>query len=243
MCLVSYVSLGEGGYCISSNRDEFLDRATAEIVQSQINGQQVYCPIDVKGGSWIFTSDSGRSICLLNGAFANHQRQLPYRMSRGLIMKAFFEYEDAVGFLHQIDLNNIEPFTMIIREPERLLEFRWDGSLKHILRLDTQRHYVWSSCTLYEPDMIAQRELWFDELINAAPALTSEVVKQIHQSGGRGNPAIGFLMNRRDIVKTISISQIIHQEAQHELQHQSLMNQDDEILIERIDILNPSPTK
>jgi len=243
MCLVSYVSLGEDDYCISSNRDEFLDRATAEIVNSEIRGQQVYCPIDVQGGSWIFASNSQRSICLLNGAFVNHRRQLPYRMSRGLIMKAFYGYMDAASYLHQIELANIEPFTMIIREPRRLLEFRWDGSLKHILRLDTRQHYVWSSSTLYEPVMIAQRASWFFDLINTEKVLSPEVVKRVHQAGGQGNQNIGFLMNRNDRVKTISISQIIHNGDRHELNHQSLMNQDGEIFIEHIKVLKSSSAR
>jgi len=234
MCLVSYVSLGPDEYCISSNRDEYLDRATAQIESVNINDQKVYFPIDVKGGSWIFTSDTKRSICILNGAFVNHKRVLPYRMSRGLIMKAFFEYEDASQFLHLIDLDNIEPFTMIIREPQRLLEFRWDGSLKQITRLDPSQHYVWSSCTLYEPDMISQRESWFQDLIGAEAMLSPERIRKIHQVGGHGDENIGFLMNREDVVKTISLSQIIHYQGSYQLNHQSLMNESEPIQVQNI---------
>ena len=236
MCLVSYVSLGDEAYCISSNRDEFLDRATSSIEYSLINGHKVYFPIDIKGGSWIFTSDNRRSICLLNGALTNHKRILPYRMSRGLIMKAFFQYEDSPKFLHAIDLDNIEPFTMIIREPARLLEFRWNGSLKQIKRLDTTQHYVWSSCTLYEPEMINTRNSWFHELIKQERDLTPEIVKSIHQSGGEGNSDFGFLMNRGDVVKTISLSQIIITADRHELLHKSLMNKGDNLLIQKISV-------
>lgn len=211
MCLVSYIPLENNNYCITSNRDEAPVRAAYQIMQEQVNAQTIYYPADTLGGSWIIRSSSRRSICLLNGAFDRHERQLPYRLSRGLVMKQFFEYENAVDFLEAYDLHRIEPFTMVIAEPNYLFELRWDGEVKHINSLARSEIYVWSSCTLYSKDAIARRKEWFFTEIAQAGELSPSKIVQVHMAGGEKDRSIGFLMNWGDRVRTISISQITDQ--------------------------------
>lgn len=211
MCLVSYIPLDDHNYCITSNRDEAPARAAYQIMEETLNGQSIYYPADTLGGSWIIRSSSRRSICLLNGAFVRHERQLPYRLSRGVMMKQFFDYENAVDFLEQYDFNRIEPFTMVIAEPKYLFELRWDGEIKHIKQLSRSDIYVWSSCTLYLDDAIAQRKDWFFNEIQKVGTLNPSKIIQVHMAGGEKDRSIGFLMNWGDRVRTISISQIIDQ--------------------------------
>lgn len=211
MCLVSYIPLFDGNYCITSNRDEAPIRAAYQIQQESIHGQHIYYPADTLGGSWIIRSSSRRSICLLNGAFKRHERQLPYRLSRGLMMKEFFAYESAVDFLEDYDFDRIEPFTTVIAEPDYLFEFRWDGSLKHIKELSRTDAHLWSSCTLYSDEAIAKRRQWFYDEISKSDELNPAKIVDIHMAGGEKDRSIGFLMNWGDRVRTISISQIISQ--------------------------------
>jgi len=219
MCLVSYVFLGKDQYVITSNRDEYPDRATSIIQEELVSGQQVFYPADTQGGSWIMASVQHRSICLLNGAFKNHERVLPYRMSRGLIMKAFFEFDDAIVFLEKINLQNIEPFTMIIRESKLLFEMRWDGNIKHIKTLDPSSNYVWSSSTLYDNKLITMRESAFFEGLAKVDHLAADQILTLHKTGGIGDSENDFKMNRKEIVKTISFSQIIFDETGYYLRH------------------------
>ena len=129
MCLVSYIPR-PNGYLLSSNRDEFVDRNADDIVTERVGRHKLYFPRDTKGGSWIIASDSDVHVVVLNGAFKNHQRKLPYRKSRGVMMKEFFEYTDSVDFFEQYEFVGIEPFTMIIASKTDLYEFRL--SLIHI---------------------------------------------------------------------------------------------------------------
>ncbi len=211
MCLVSYIPLADGNYCITSNRDEAPARAAYQIQKEEVNGRYIYYPADTLGGSWIIRSSTMRSICLLNGAFTKHERQLPYRLSRGLMMKDYFGFDTAVDFLEDYDFNPIEPFTTVIAEPKYLFEFRWDGVLKHIKELSRTEVHVWSSCTLYSDDAIAQRKQWFYEEISKSDELNPTKIVDIHMAGGEKDRSIGFLMNWGDRVRTISISQIISQ--------------------------------
>lgn len=218
MCLVSYIPLSGNEYCITSNRDEAPARAAYQIQEETIGDNKIYYPADTLGGSWIVSSENKRSICLLNGAFKRHERQLPYRMSRGVMMKEFFKFSDAVDFLENFDFRRIEPFTMVIAEPNYLFEFRWDGEIKHIKSLQRDQSYVWSSCTLYNDSAIEKRKKWFTEELSQIDNLSPELIVNIHKAGGEKDRSIGFLMNWDDRVRTISISQI-HSSEESRLLH------------------------
>jgi len=219
MCLVSYVPIGKNDFCISSNRDESPSRATTQIQEEKLELDTIFYPADIKGGSWIIASWSKRSICLLNGAFVNHRYKGNYKYSRGILMKQFFEYDTSADFIQKISLDGIEPFTMIIRDHKNLFELRWDDHLKHVKILDIHKPYVWSSCTLYSEDAISRRESWFMDNLNNTEKLNAQSIINIHKSGGIKDRANGFLMNREDRVRTISISQILSVGLNYKLIH------------------------
>ena len=221
MCLVSYVPL-TNGFVLSSNRDESPMRAVKNISTQELGSRTIHFPTDSSGGSWIFHSDRSEVICLLNGAFVNHKRVLPYRMSRGIVMRSFFEYETATNYLSKFSFTGIEPFTMIINTPEGFYEFRWDGLKKHILNLDRTKVHVWSSCTLYTPEIVDKREEDFNTMLNGRDKLDPNEVKEIHLTADPNDMANGFIMNRSNIVATISLTQIIKTANAIEMNHMNL---------------------
>jgi len=206
MCLVSYIPQASG-YVLSSNRDESPTRSETQLTSELVNGTTLIYPKDHKGGSWIIASDRGVSLCVLNGAFENHKRRLPYRMSRGLMLKAFFNYQSTADFLRLFDFDGIEPFTLIIKDFIGLYEFRWDGLYKYIKQLDPEQTYVWSSSTLYSPEIRRKRSALFFELIK--PNHSVEDIQNIHLTGKIGDPENDFRMNRSDRVATISHTNIV----------------------------------
>lgn len=222
MCLVSY-SPTPDGYIICSNRDESPSRALSPLKVVKTQSVNLLCPLDHKGGSWIICSDSGVSICILNGAFQNHKRRLDYRMSRGLMMKQFFEHSSTSQFLFQFDFEKIEPFTMLIRDKKGLYEFRWDGRHKFIKHLDENKLHVWSSCTLYTPGIQKQREEAFRNLYSKTNDYVQEILR-IHSSEPLGDSLNDFVMNRDDRVATISISLLENTEDGSKISHHDLRN-------------------
>ncbi len=215
MCLVTYLPTSTG-YILSSNRDEHPDRAMTEIIKEELHGHQVTYPRDIAGGSWIFSSEDNRNVVLLNGAFQLHKRELPYRMSRGLMVKSFYNYPSARIFIDSFDFEGLEPFTLIMVDDDDFIELRWDGHIKHIKDLDNTNAQVWSSCTLYNDDLQLQRAELFRTLIDQK-AYSLDLAKSIHNSRGYLPEAYDFNMSRDVGVKTISSTYIINSRGKSEL--------------------------
>ncbi|MFM8371345.1 MAG: NRDE family protein, partial [Bacteroidota bacterium] len=99
MCTVTYIP-NRSGFTLTHNRDEAPSRSSVSISQNDEgpDGQIVY-PRDSKaGGTWFAVSESGKTVCLLNGAFVRHHHNPPYKRSRGLMVLDFFNYDDPDRF-------------------------------------------------------------------------------------------------------------------------------------------------
>jgi uncharacterized protein with NRDE domain len=207
MCTVTYLPT-KTGFILSSNRDESPTRAATPLVREKLGNRIVSFPRDLKGGSWIFSDDLNRVLVVLNGAFKKHSHLPPYRKSRGLIAKEYFTYEDTLDFIRELDLNGIEPFTMIIKDQECLWEFRWDEEIKHVQKKNSNTPHIWSSSTLYTSEIQKLRENWFWANLPNSKTHSLSTAKFIHRSGDIGDPKQNYVMNRENIVRTVSISHV-----------------------------------
>ena len=207
MCTVTYIPLSDG-FALSSNRDETPLRANNPLTTETIGKHEVIYPKDTKGGSWLFASNKGEVVCVLNGAFNKHKHQPPYRMSRGLIARNYFNYDHPRAFLREVDLKGIEPFTMVIGSTSWLYVLRWNEREKHIDILDPCSNHIWSSSTLYDPEMVSKRKTWFESYVKDHPTLDMKDVRYIQRNGSVGDPTQDYIMNRMDLVKTVSISHV-----------------------------------
>ena len=86
MCTVSFLPL-ENGFILTSNRDEraLRKKAIFPSYQESKAGTVIFPQDGEAGGTWFATADT-RMICLLNGAFKSHEKQPPYRHSRGKVV-------------------------------------------------------------------------------------------------------------------------------------------------------------
>jgi hypothetical protein len=170
------------------------------------NGVEITYPKDGKaGGTWIGHSNKNRLICLLNGGFENHVSQSSYRKSRGLIVKELLSESEIYSALSEINLENIEPFTLVIvdwNKDLQLIEFVWDGSKKHQTDLP-QKNHIWSSSTLYTEEMKQLRRDWFSENKD----YNQKSILDFHYTAGIGNDEVDVLM-KREKVGTVSITQV-----------------------------------
>ncbi len=228
MCTVSYLPLGKQQFILTSNRDEASVRAAiAPHILAGKQSQLLFPKDPLAGGTWICASNDNRMLCLLNGAFVYHNRQTPYRKSRGLVVLDFFnEYTNAQAFLNHYPLNNIEPFTLVIYDNDNLYELKWDGEQKHIRPLDANKAYIWSSATLYTAEIKNKREQWFTNWLQAYPnkQYTAQDIVHFHRTGGEGDPQNDLVMNRCDIVQTVSITNIVKTPTQFNMTYYDLTN-------------------
>jgi len=210
MCTVTFLPLKDNDFVFTSSRDVGFQRAKAEKPKKYVeNGVELCYPKDGKaGGTWIGTSRNNRLICLLNGGFKNHIRKTDYPKSRGLIVKELLIVEKFDTACMQIDLHNIEPFTMVVvswEEKLRLFEFVWDGELRHFKELEPGP-FIWSSSTLYDDQMKRMRIEWFDKWLSSSHISPSEILN-FHKNAGNGDPEVDVFM-RREKVGTVSITQV-----------------------------------
>ena len=104
MCTVTYLPRPQG-FILTHNRDEAPMRSTRQIEQVVLGGRLCLFPRDTgAGGAWIAAVEHGPTVCLLNGAFVRHERNPPYRRSRGLILMDFLEQPNWETFVIAYDL-------------------------------------------------------------------------------------------------------------------------------------------
>jgi uncharacterized protein with NRDE domain len=210
MCTVSYVPTTDG-FCLTSNRDEKVSRKSAvspKILKKK--GYSLLFPKDAeKNGTWIAAKNTGAFAVLLNGAFTTHAKKACHTKSRGivlleLVMKAYPYYE-----FKKANLEQTEPFTLILFTAGNLYECRWDGAKKHVLRLDPAKPYIWSSATLYSKKAASIRSTWFNHWYRSnTEEKTAIKVLAFHKFDGDEDLENGLIINRENKIRTVSITQI-----------------------------------
>lgn len=205
MCTVLYLPSKEG-ICFVSLRDESPTRNTAfkpKIINDL--GLEFISPIDPEGGgTWLGANKLGDVIILLNGGFIKHKHLPKYRKSRGLIVTELLSNELPYQQWLKLDLDNIEPFTLVIYSESKLYHVVWDGEQKHEFEINTELPHIWSSATLYTEEAKHKRSNIFETWIATKPEINRETVFEFFSSNH--DIENGFLMNRADMVKTLSYS-------------------------------------
>lgn len=210
---------------ITSNRDENIQRQNAAAPAFHlINNKKIVYPKDAKaGGTWFAAHNDGTVAVLLNGAFEKHDPAPPYRKSRGLILLDIIAADDPALFFKQIDLDKIEPFTLILFHTGSLYELRWDGINKHNRSLNTQVNYIWSSSTLYTGEVIKKREQLFKEFTAGNKNIAPENIHDFHRSDDSDSEN-GFIINRASGMKTFSITQAVIKPGNLHFLHDDLLH-------------------
>ena len=150
----------------------------------------------------------GNAAVLLNGAFAKHEQEPPYRKSRGLIFLDIIASAEPMDWLAEINLYKIEPFTVVMLQETQLYECRWDGTKKNYRQLDEKLPHIWSSATLYPEEVISKRKQWFNQWLADHPQPSQKDIFSFHQFAGDGDRYNDVLMNRDGHMLTVSITSI-----------------------------------
>jgi hypothetical protein len=214
MCTVTFLP-SPSGFILTHNRDEAPSRSPHHISREKTSGgDTLLFPRDTKaGGAWVAAAKSGKTACLLNGAFLKHHHSPPYRRSRGLLLLDFFEWERADDFFQTYDLGGIEPFTFLFFQKHEIVELRWDGSQRFLKNLPPDQPHFWCSATLYPPEMQARREQVFRNWLAKTVSHQPSAVSRLHLTGSVGDPENDFVMNRGGRVRTVSITQVVGNDA------------------------------
>lgn len=219
----------DGGFILTSNRDEKTVRKPALPPSKYIlNNTPVFFPKDQQaGGTWIITTHHQFTLCLLNGAYKKHVGRENYKWSRGQVLLDFFHFNDVHSFSTEYDFNDIEPFTLIVvdeKEKIDLYQLVWDGEKIHLEKKDENKENIWSSVTLYEPQVIEARKEWFAKWVQENPMTQRNEITHFHRFAGDGDPETNVLMNRNNVVRTVSITSVFKSQSETTMQYFDLIN-------------------
>lgn len=212
MCTLTYIPIGSDDFFFTTNRDESPQRE-AEFPKKYRIGESfaIYPKDKAAEGTWMMCHENNFSLCLLNGAFEKHRHEPPYVKSRGVMVLEFSEFSSSIDFITRYYFNGMEPFTLLVLRylNERVLEeIRWDGNTIHYRKLDSSQFYIWSSSTLYDNEARIMRRKWFADWIDKHNDFSKENIIVFHKTTGVEDTFNGLVMNRKEKVKTLSVTQI-----------------------------------
>jgi uncharacterized protein with NRDE domain len=207
MCTVLYIPIQKGKYLFAQTRDEGYEREKAIPPQiKEVGKNTIISPIDpVGGGSWIGTSKD-RQIVIMNGARIPHKRKEFYDVSRGKLVSKYFLSRNIHHFIQKTSFALFEAFTLIIYEGAELYRLFWDEKSLEMEMLNSCKPYIFSSSTLYSKEMIEVREQWFKSFIGRFKFPNIEDVELFLKTPQGSNPDNFFIMDRKDLVKTVNMS-------------------------------------
>lgn len=209
MCTLTYWK-NRDTIVITSNRDEHHARAAAlPPAELLLNGRKIYAPVDqASGGSWLVVRDDGLVSVVLNGAEFAHAKAPSYRKSRGLVLLELLAFEDVEEGWNKINLDAIEPFTLVHLGKNQLIRQRWNGTTKETLHHDVEQPHLWCSATLFSPEQAQNRLASFQKSIEVtAVESLAESLLRLHQRADEASDP-GFLMNRSQQMLTKNIIQV-----------------------------------
>lgn len=224
MCTVSFV-YANNSFLLTSNRDEKVTRPSAiEPKIYQTETKKIIYPKDAKaGGTWFVVDEFGNTIILLNGGRTKHITKDKYRLSRGVIVLELISSNAIVATWETIDLTDIEPFTLVVLENKKPYQLQWSGDEKSKIELDVNQRYIWSSSTLYTPDIQHQRAEWFFQYMNENLEISAEKMKFFHKNTEPKDAKNGLIINRDNLYKTLSVTQTIISENSISVNHSDLI--------------------
>lgn len=223
MCTVTFIKQNDVVY-ITSNRDEKVRRPKAIPPKNyRINNKNVFFPKDSKaGGTWYAVDEFSNVIVLLNGAVVKHAFSDKYQKSRGLVVLDLIGSDSISKSWESIDLKSVEPFTLVVYERNHLSQLQWDGESKTVINLDVSQPYIWSSVTLYSPEVRLKRIDRFAEFLAESQDINADTLFNFHSFTDSKNEDNGFIINRNNETVTLSITQTVLEQNKVSLNYHDL---------------------
>ncbi len=224
MCTLTYIPL-KHGRVITANRDESPKRNAGVLspYYSAASHQFFIAEEPLRGGTNIAIGKDNRFSVLLNGAFVPHDMNREYGMSRGILLlksldsKNAFEFAEAFPFSKE----DIQPFTLV-DIADSIRELRWDGEKVYKSEFSIHAPGIWASAQLYSAKSIENRKRWFADLL-AKSNIDEKKILDFHFNAGNGDAENDLVMNRGNLVQTVSITQMSEVNNQKELRHFDLV--------------------
>jgi hypothetical protein len=141
-----------------------------------------------------------------------------------LILLDLLSSENPTAAFNTIQLDGVEPFTVVFWVGHSLHEGIWDGTQKYFSEKNKEIPHLWSSVTLYDQVTRARRRIWFDQWLELNKTPDLEDVLHFHQFTGDGDVQNDLQMNRNGEMLTVSITGMQLAEGKSEMVYLDLKN-------------------
>lgn len=227
MCTLTYIP-DHNKNIITANRDENPLRNASGLspITNKKGNEFLITREPVFGGTNLAIDLDGAVTTLLNGAFGPHLPRGNYRMSRGIMVLESLEFEDLFHFSQEFDFKNIEPFTLA-RFSDIIQEIRWDGKDITALTHDPEIPHIWASAQLYSDVVIQKRKEWFQRFLNTYESPGPDETFDFHRLAGDGDSENDLVMNRGNMVRTVSITQVSREGGIKSIRHMNMLDGSD----------------
>lgn len=232
MCTVTYIKFNDQ-YFFTSNRDENINRQPALHPQKIVNENfTLYYPEDPIGnGTWFCVKNNGTICILLNGAQKKHVSNGPYLKSRGIVLLELIKYQNINFGWEEMNLEKIEPFTVIAFSNGMLFQLRWNGTEKESIELNADEAHIWSSATLYSEDIMTERKIWFEAFLKDNDfTIDGNKMLSFHADTQKENTENGLQIRRSNNILTKNITQCVLRKNEFTITHLDLLTGEKTIL-------------
>lgn len=208
MCTLTYVPL-KSGRVITSSRDESPLRNASLLSPYISKTQEEYFIAEepLRGGTNTAIGKDSRNTILLNGAFKPHDMTKTYGMSRGIVLLKSLDFQNAFVYADDFLFEKIQPFTLVDFQDTAIREIRWDGEKLYRATYPVDEPHIWASAQMYLDKAQQDRKDWFKQLLKLEN-LDADKILDFHFNGGNGDLENDMVMNRMNLVQTVSITQV-----------------------------------
>ena len=211
MCTVTFVP-SEDEYLVGMNRDELFSRPRALPPKVFVKGamEMVY-PREPSGGTWIACNNQGNLLALLNWNGSLSHNLGEKRRTRGLVIRELAGEPDLPATdsaFRRMNLHGVFPFRLIgvFRSEKIVNEWRWDGTVKQLLRLPWARKH-WFSSSLSDSLAEKERRRACEAVAGEPAAGSNDWIRRLHRSHVPGPGPFSVCVHRQDAA-TVSYTEV-----------------------------------
>jgi hypothetical protein len=106
-----------------------------------------------------------------------------------------------------------------------LYEFKWDGADKFAAQPKADMPGIWSSVTLYDESARNKRQEWFNNWLVKNRDYDDWNILKFHSSKHGNDESNDVIMQRGEVLKTLSITQYTNDKNANVLRYYDLVNQ------------------
>jgi hypothetical protein len=181
MCTVTFSPGKESIYFTSGHDEKTLGHASAIPAVLELSSGKVICP-NTEEGAWIAGHENGNVAVFLDAAYVPHVAKPPYRKFRGLILLDLIDHYTPLNCFLAVNLNNVEPFTAIIRDNRHLFECYWNGKQKDYEEVDASLPAIWGSANHFDEQAMEKKRTQFKDFTDTHPEPSQKDIIAFHQA-------------------------------------------------------------